>query len=115
MTNQQIIRHAYQAFNARNIDGVLTVLHSNVQWPRAWEGDHVTGHDAVRTYWTQQWQEIDPSVTPVDIQEKPNGQIEVTVHQLVKDRQGQILADELTRHLYTIDDGKIVRMDIGKA
>jgi ketosteroid isomerase-like protein len=112
MTNSDLIHQAYQAFNARDIDGVLALMHPDVYWPNGWEGGYVAGHDEVRNYWLRQWQEIDPIVTPVSIGDVPSGQIEVTVHQVVKDWQGTLLADGLIKHLYTIHDGKISRMDI---
>lgn len=112
MTNQDIINRAYRAFNARHIDGVLELLHADVQWPNGWEGGYVQGHDEVRAYWLRQWQELDPEVTPVSIQLTPSGQTDVTVHQVVKDRLGKIVVDALVKHLYTIEEGKIKRMDI---
>ena len=112
MEYHHLIDRAYQAFNARNIDGVLDLMHSDVEWPNGWEGGYVNGHEAVRAYWLRQWQELDPNVKPVSIRETPNGQIEVLVHQVVKDRLGQVVADEQIRHLYTLVEGKIVRMDI---
>ena len=33
-----LLAKAYAAFNARNIDEVLTTLHPEVDWPNAWEG-----------------------------------------------------------------------------
>ncbi|AUD07228.1 ketosteroid isomerase [Spirosoma pollinicola] len=112
MDNQDLINRAYNAFNTRDIDGVLELMHSDVQWPNGWEGGYVHGHDEVRTYWTRQWQEIDPEVTPVSVRSMPTGQIEVIVHQLIHDKKGNIVTDGLIKHVYTFDAGKIKRMDI---
>ena len=112
MDHQEIINRAYQAFNTRHINGVLELLHPDVQWPNGWEGCYVHGHDEVRDYWIRQWQELDPEVIPVSIQSTSTGQIDVTVHQVVKDRQGQVVMDGLVRHVYTLEDGKIKRMAI---
>ncbi|GAB3893315.1 hypothetical protein GCM10028803_07310 [Larkinella knui] len=112
MDYQTQIERAYQAFNDRNIDGVLELMHSNVQWPNGWEGGYVNGHDEVRTYWLRQWQEINPTVVPVSVRENDHGQIEVTVHQVVKTHAGQVLMDGQIIHLYTFKEGKISRMDI---
>lgn len=112
MNYQELISQVYQAFNARDVDTVLNRLHPDVDWPNGWEGGYVKGHDAVRNYWLRQWQEINPVVTPVSLSEKADGRIDVNVHQLIKDRQGTILADGMVRHVYTIAEGKIKRMDI---
>ena len=111
---QELIKNAYYSFNSRDIDTVLTMLHPEVHWANGWEGGYVIGHDEVRDYWTRQWKELDPNVDPVGITEKDDGQIEVEVHQVVKDRQGSVLFDGVVRHLYTIENGLIKNMEIGK-
>jgi hypothetical protein len=45
----------YEAFNARDIDAVLLQMTEDVDWPNAWEGGRVHGHDGVRDYWIRQW------------------------------------------------------------
>ncbi|MCX6217171.1 nuclear transport factor 2 family protein [Spirosoma sp.] len=112
MDYQDLINRAYHAFNARDIDGALNLMHPDVQWPNGWEGGYVHGHEDVRTYWTRQWQEIDPEVTPISMQEKADGQIEVIVHQLIHDRKGHLLTDGVVKHVYTFDGEKIRRMNI---
>ncbi len=111
---QDIIRKAYTAFNARDIDAVLTIMDPEVNWPNGWEGGYVKGHDEVRDYWTRQWKELDPNVEPVAFKEKQNGQIEVEVHQIAKDLKGNILFDGIVRHIYTIGNGLIKNMEIEK-
>jgi hypothetical protein len=111
---QDLIRKAYSAFNARDIDAVLSVLHPEVHWSNGWEGGYVNGHDEVRNYWTRQWKELDPTVEPTGFTERENGQIEVTVHQTVKDLQGNVLFDGTVKHIYTLMNGLIKSMDIEK-
>lgn len=112
--HKELIKQAYTAFNARNIDAVLQVMHSDVNWPNGWEGGYVIGHDEVRSYWTRQWNEIDPIVEPVTFKEIEHGQIDVEVHQIAKDLQGNVLFDGIVRHIYTIEDGLIKSMEIEK-
>lgn len=114
MNNEELIQYAYAAFNAREIDQILQVMHPDVKWARAWEGDHAQGHDEVRAYWERQWQEINPKVTPVGIRERENGTLEVAVDQLVKDLEGQVLFDGKVKHIYVIKNGLIRQMDIEK-
>ncbi|PZR30004.1 MAG: ketosteroid isomerase [Citrobacter freundii] len=109
---EALIMTAYTAFNERNIDAALSTMHTNVQWPKAFEGGYVTGHEAIREYWTRQWTEINPTVQPVSIQERPDGTLEVTVDQKVKDLQGNTVFDGIVKHIYTLEDGLLRRMDI---
>ena len=74
-----LIKKAYSAFNSRDIDTALSTFHPNVQWPKAFEGGYVSGHDEIRKYWTRQWSEINPNVEPTGFNERHNGTLEVTV------------------------------------
>lgn len=107
-----LVKKAYAAFNARDIDTALSTFHSDVQWPKAFEGGYVSGHDEIRIYWTRQWSEINPNVEPTGFNERQNGALEVTVHQIVKDLQGDLLFDGVVKHIYTIQDDLLQRMDI---
>jgi hypothetical protein len=112
MIYQDIIEHVYEAFNKRDIDAVLKHFHANVQWPNGWEGGYVHGHDEVRDYWTRQWKEIDPKVIPVSIKPVAGNQIKVEVKQLIYDKSGSLIADEMVIHHYTFEDTLIVKMEI---
>lgn len=114
MTNQSkdIIKKAYTAFNERNIDNALATMQADVQWSKAWEGGYIIGHDEIKQYWTRQWTEINPNVEPVGFTERPNGILEVKVHQNVKDLQGNLVFDGMVKHIYTFQDELIKTMDI---
>ena len=49
----ETLQSAYQAFNSRNIDAALKLMHPDVDWPNAWEGGRLVGHQAVNDYWTR--------------------------------------------------------------
>jgi hypothetical protein len=110
-SDEEIIRQAYEAFNARNIDAVLAVLISDVVWANGMEGGYVHGHTALRDYWTRQWQMINPHVEPPSLTQDASGQVRVVVHQVVRDMAGTILADQNVVHTYRIDNGLVQRMD----
>jgi hypothetical protein len=111
-TSTNVIRKAYAAFNERDIDKALSTMQPNVQWSKAWEGGYISGHDEIKAYWTRQWGEIDPNVEPVGFNERANGSLEVTVHQKVKDLQGNSLFDGTVKHIYTFENELIKTMDI---
>src|SRR5436190_24214011 len=102
----------YRDFNARDIDAILVRLIDDVQWPNGWEGGYIRGHGGVRNYWSRQWAEIDPSVTPGALATLPDGHVDVTVHQVVRDRAGALLSDSTVHHVYRVDGGRIVHMEI---
>lgn len=82
-------------------------------WPRAFKGGFVRGHEEVRTYWREQWSEIDPQVEPVSFYPKEAGRILVDVHQVVRDLAGAVLADEHVGHRFTLARGLIQAMEVG--
>jgi ketosteroid isomerase-like protein len=107
-----MLRAAYTAFNARDIDAALALMAADVAWPRAFKGGFVRGPEEVRAYWTEQWSEIDGKVEPVAFHAEDAGQILVEVHQVVRDLAGTVLADEQVGHRFTIADGLIQAMEV---
>lgn len=107
-----LLHAAYDAFNKRDIDAALILMTRDVAWPRAFKGGFAHGPDAVRAYWTEQWSEIDPHVEPVTFHPGAPGQVLVDVHQVVRDLEGVLLADEIVQHRFTIVDGLIRKMNV---
>ena len=112
MNIEDLFTKTYAAFNARDIESVLAVMHPDVDWPNGWEGGRVHGHDEVQEYWTRQWKVIDPTVTPERVATEPDGRISVHVHQVVRDLQGNVISDGMVEHVYQIEDGLIKSMVI---
>lgn len=106
------LRRAYEAFNARDIDGALATMKLDVVWPNGMEGGTVRGHDGVRRYWTRQWSMINPHVDPMKFEFDEAGRVIVSVHQVVRDLAGNTLLDRMVEHIYTMEDGLIRSMDI---
>ena len=109
---EDLLRTVYDAFNARDIDAVLHHMTVDVDWPNAWEGGRVSGHDGVRDYWTRQWSAIDPTVTPVALVARSDGRVAVDVQQTARSLDGAILGEGRVLHIYTFRDGLISRMDV---
>ena len=87
-------------------------MHPNVDWPNGWEGGREHGHDAVRAYWTRQFQAIDSHVEPVGFRTLEDGRVALDVHQVVRTPEGEVLDDRQVVHFYTLRDGLVERMDI---
>ncbi len=69
----ELLRKAYAAFNARDIDAALATMAPDVAWPKAFKGGFARGHQEVRVYWTEQWSEIDPRVQPTSFHREADG------------------------------------------
>jgi hypothetical protein len=102
----------YEAFNARDIDAVLLQMTTDVNWPNAWEGGRVHGHEAVRDYWTRQWSAINPAVEPVVFAARSNGSIAVEVRQVARSLDGTLLGEGRVLHVYTFRGDLVARMDV---
>ena len=118
-SNERLIRHMYERFNARDIDGVLSNLSGNVAWANGMDGGHVHGREGVREYWTRQWAIVSPHVEPVRFESAPDGSIVVEVLQSVRDLEGRPLHDQThglrdktVGHVFHLHDGKVTRFDI---
>jgi hypothetical protein len=112
---ERLLRRAYEAFNARDIDGALALMDPEVDWPNGMEGGRERGHSAVRAYWTRQFGLIDSHVEPERFEVDEEGRIVVDVHQVVRDLEGAVSSDGRVRHAYTLRDGLVARMDIEEA
>ena len=112
-SEREVLLAAYANFNARELDAVLETMHPNVDWPNGLDGGRVHGHQGVREYWTRQWSLIDPHVEPVGFSTEGPGKTTVTVHQVVRSLDGDVLVDQTVEHAYLIEEGLIRRMDIG--
>lgn len=110
---EDTLRAAYKAFNARDVEAALELMHPEVDWPNAWEGGRVVGRDAVAAYWTRQFESISSTVEPESFDHGPNGSVTVTVHQTVRDtKTNEVQSNTQVLHRYWLEDGLIRRMDV---
>jgi hypothetical protein len=108
----ELLTELYRAFNARDIDAVLTQLTDDVDWPNAWESGRLVGQASVRDYWTRQWSAIDPFVEPLSFSTRPDGGIAVEVAQTVRAHDGALISEGHVIHVYLLRDGLVARMDV---
>ena len=80
---EALLRAAYEAFNARDLDAAVALMHPEVDWPNAWEGGRVRGRKAVRDYWRRQFAVISSRVEPRSFTQEADGSITVVVRQVV--------------------------------
>jgi ketosteroid isomerase-like protein len=107
----QVLRRAYEAFNRRDVDAVLSMLDPEVEWPNMLDGVTAHGRGAVREYWERQFTQIDSHVDPVAFVTDGDAVV-VQVQQVVRDRQGVVVREGRVAHRYTFRGQLIARMQV---
>jgi ketosteroid isomerase-like protein len=108
----EMLQRLYAAFNRRDIETVLGSMQANVDWPNGMEGGRVLGKSAVRDYWKRQFEVLDPNVEPNTFTREADGRIAIDVHQVVHDKSGKLVVDQIVQHVYEFRDGLIQSMEI---
>lgn len=89
-------------------------MRPDVKWANGLEGGFVYGREAVREYWTKQFEIIQPELEPLKFETDENNRNIVTVHQIIRDLQGNTLAEATVRQIFTIENGLISLYEIGE-
>ncbi len=113
-SNQQFLQNLYDAFNKREIEIIISLMRQDVKWANGLEGGFVYGRDAVREYWTNQFKDIQAELETLKFETDENNRHIVTVHQIIKDLQGNVLVDTTVHQIFTIEDGLISLYEIGE-
>ncbi|NJM58604.1 MAG: nuclear transport factor 2 family protein [Synechococcales cyanobacterium RU_4_20] len=113
-SNQQFLQNLYDAFNKREIETIISAMHPDVKWANGVEGGFVYGHDAVREYWTNQFKVIQVQLETLRFETDENSRDVVTAHQIVRDLQGDLLADTTIQQFFTLENGLVSLYEIGE-
>jgi ketosteroid isomerase-like protein len=108
----ELLERIYAAFNQREFETVLKAMEDNVDWPNGMEGGRVLGKAAVRAYWKRQFEMLDSNVEPKKFTREADGRIAIDVHQVVHDKSGKLVVDQMVQHVYEFRDGLIQSMEI---
>jgi limonene-1,2-epoxide hydrolase len=114
ISNQQLLQSLYTAFNNRELETIISVMHPDVKWANGVKGGFVYGRDAVREYWTNQFKAIQVQLEILKFETDEKNRTVVTVHQIVKDLQGNLLADMTVKQIFTIENDLIILYEIGE-
>lgn len=112
-SEQNFLQNLYEAFNKREIETIISLMHPNVKWANGMEGGFVHGREAVREYWTKQFQIIDPQLEPLNYDNDEKGRNVVTVRQIVRDLDGNVFLDKTVKQIFTIKDGLVTEFELG--
>ncbi|HEY8561736.1 MAG TPA: nuclear transport factor 2 family protein [Pyrinomonadaceae bacterium] len=110
--NREFLQRLYDAFNRREFEKVIALMHPNVKWANGMEGGFVDGREAVREYWRRQFEVTRSRLEPLEFETDENGRNVVTVALVVTDLNGKTLAEKTVRQIFTIRDGLIVLFEI---
>ncbi|WP_310485283.1 SRPBCC domain-containing protein [Chamaesiphon sp. VAR_48_metabat_403] len=108
-SDRQLLQNLYDAFNKREIETIISVMHPDVKWANGLEGGFVYGRDAVREYWTNQFKNIQVQLETLKFETDEKNRNFVTVHQIVKDLQGNLLADMTVKQIFTIENDSLAQ------
>jgi ketosteroid isomerase-like protein len=113
-TDSDTLRHSYRSLNEGDLDAALEALHADAVWHESRElprGDEVRGREAVRGFrqdflaeWKQFHQEVEETVVAGD-------RIAVLIHLTAVGRGSGVEADTRYGHVWTMRDGKGIRVD----
>lgn len=113
-SNQQFLQNLYDAFNKREIETIISLMRPDVKWANGVEGGFIYGREAVREYWINQSKSIQVQLETLKFEMDENNRNVVTVHQIIRDLQGNLLADATVQQIFTIEDGLISLYEIGE-
>lgn len=113
-SNQDFIQSLYDSFNRREIETVLSMIAEDVKWANGMEGGFIYGRDNVNEYWRRQFEVFNPQLEILKSETDENGRIIVTVHQVVKDLEGNLLAERTVEQIFTVENDLIKIYEIGE-
>ena len=108
---QALLTRLYEAYNRRDFAAFSVLLTADIDWPDQIQGGRLVGRDAVRDYWAANDKVITIDAAPVSFDARSDGRIAVDVNQIVCNLAGQVWSDTCVRHIFTLRDGKVARMD----
>ncbi len=111
--NEKSLQNLYDAFNKRDIETLLSMMDENVKWANGMEGGFVFGRETVREYWRKQFELINPQLEPLEFKTDAENRQVVTLRQIVKDLDENLLIDKTVEHIFTIENGLIKIFEIG--
>ena len=107
---KEIVLAAYDAYNARDADGILQFVSDDVDWPNG--NDRLHGREELRRYWINQWTETRTHDEPTDVTELPDGRIRVRLDQVVQSLDGIEISRGSFEYFFTLRRDAITRLDI---
>ncbi|HRD47820.1 MAG TPA: nuclear transport factor 2 family protein [Caulobacter sp.] len=110
-----LLLRLYKAFNDKDVGALVGGMHADVDWPNFLEGGRIKGREALREYWTRQFQIVSPEASPLELRELADGRVYVRLHYVIRAIDGGgVWTDEMTSNTFTFEQGLVRRMDWGE-
>jgi uncharacterized protein len=114
--NLQLVRSGYDAWNKRDVDGVLSFLHPEVDWrgyPHIPEAGTLRGRDEVKLWldrFLDAWEELDVEVT--DLIDADDRVVALVAFTARGRGSGAVVEGGVDAHVWTIREGKAVAVQM---
>ena len=109
---QALLTRFYDTYNRRDFVAFSAFLTPDVDWPDMVEGGRLIGPEALGAYWARNDKMITIDIAVVSIAALPDGRVAAAVNQVVRNLAGQVWSDTCERHIFTLRDGKVARLDV---
>jgi ketosteroid isomerase-like protein len=107
---EAFLERAYQLFNGRDVDALLSMMTDDVEWPDVANSAILCGKEEIRRYWEAQFAVSAPTVRPTEFI-RVGDELVAVVDQRIHDLDGQPLVQPtVVFHRYTFDGGLVRRM-----
>lgn len=103
----------YRDWSAGDVPALVARLHPAVDWPEPWTGGRVVGRGPLREHLLGQARDVRFAVRPLAV-DGDGHRLAVTVHQVVRDADDDVLSDTTVLHTLTVVDGLVTRLDVGE-
>lgn len=101
----------YDAISRQDVDGVLSLMHPDVDWPDTLDGGRIHGLAAMRDYWTRQFALIRVSTALIDYVENADGTIATRVTYTRFAADGRLWDDQVAGNIFRFEGDRILRGD----
>ncbi len=109
---QALLTKVYEAYNRRDFAAFSAFLAPDTDWPNMVEGGRLIGPEALGAYWARNDKMITIDIALVSIAALPDGRVAADVNQIVRNLAGQVWSDTCERHIFTLRDGMIAKLDV---
>jgi len=110
---EALLNRLFDAYNRRDWTAALACVQAGIDWPDQIAEGRILGQAALEAYWRRNHEVIRLEVTPLAFTTLPDGRIDVLINQIVRSTTGSLWSDLHVHHVYTLQDGRVARLDIG--
>lgn len=112
MDPEVLLTPLYEAYNRRDMVALAPLLTADVDWPDQSEGGRLIGPEALAAYWARNDRSIQVELAPYAFGVAPDGRPLADLVLTIRNLRGQTWQETTVRHLFTLHQGLIARMDI---